>query len=375
MFFKEKFFNFYSLQLFSLILNMCRATAYGIILSNLNISSSLLSLTASAFSFFAILGFYSSSFIIKKIGENNLFLMNQIAFIFLSFLSILCFIYFNNIYIWIALSCIPSFFGSLEAISRPNYVIINFSNKGIKNIVKNDIFLMGSAKIMGFMLGNILGLNLIIHIFILSIIVNLIFFSWMYHNTSIKHKIKLQAKKFNIKYILHELKKFLYLDFLIGFFIFPINTQAITIAKINNINFINILIVSSIGNLAFNEIFRSSIKIKNIAICGIITFLFTILSLTFLNGNIILISYFFMGATYSTLLVISKGSIQNHFLEHKFRNEYIAFSFIIYSIFNILGTIYFGYLLSNIAFNSAIYFYFITFLIYLTIFKNKIFIN
>ena len=376
MFFKEKFLNFYSLQLSSLVLNMCRATAYGIIFSNLNISSGLLSLTAAIFSLFAILGFFSSSFIIKKIGETNLFLINQIAFILLSTLSILClFFYNNNIYVWISLSCIPSFFGSLEAISRPNYVIVNFSNKGIKNIVKNDIFLMGYAKIIGFMLGDFLGLNLIIYVFVISIISNLVFFVWIYKNTSIKHSIQLQVKKFNIKYLNDELKKFLYLDFLIGFFIFPINTQAITVAKINSINFIHILIISSLGNLVSHGIFRTSVKTKTIAISGMIIFLFTILSLTFLRGSIVLISYFFMGATYSTLLIISKGNIQNHFLDHKFRNEYLSFSFMIFAIFNILGAIFFGYLLSNFSFNSAIYFYSVIFFTYLFLFKNKIFVN
>lgn len=349
---KNKYKIFYSLQLLTLVMLMARSVSYGIIYSSLGATPIQLGYAASLFAGFSFIGYLCSSWILRGLKENKLFILNQIAFILIISCSIF-FLYLKvNIYLWILVSSLGGFFGSLEAISRPNYVSYNFNKSSMQQLVKNDVLLMGTSKIIGFFIGG--ALHHVLWVFIINILGYVMFLGWLIFTYQSQPAKEIKPHKFSFSHMNMTIFLFIFFDFLMGFFIYPINTQAITIGHRNHVSFVSIFIFSSLGNLLLNGFSLNKEQKEKSYILFTIIFILGLLSLIVLRSYYVLLSSFIMGACYSGLTIYSKGRIYMYAGKSIHRDELLSVSFVIFAVSNILGTMFFSFLLSHLTFSHAI---------------------
>ena len=242
----KSFYRFYILQLLLFSAGLARSTAIGFVLYKLGVSPQDLGLMTSIAMGGMLLGYWVTPYlhnVLKKsylvfnfaqyaVALNSLLLMGYIIFCFFQDS-------WGNYWFWTMMSTIGSFFISIEQSSRPLFVKKSFPNINFSKIMRQDVLTMGIAKVMGFATGAIIVSKLwVFFVFLFGLLVSIAMIHYV-KNISKKEIIPISQKIISSNVIQKSISYVttVFMHVITCIILFPINTQAITYAKIWNIPF------------------------------------------------------------------------------------------------------------------------------------------
>lgn len=368
------FYRFYILQLLIFTASLSRGTAIGFVLYKLGVEPQELGLTASIAMGGMLIGYWATPHLQKLLKNSYLvFKLSQYA-LALNYFLLMIYIsecmyhnYWGNYWFWTAMGTIISFFVSVEQYSRPLFVKDSFPHINFSKIIKQDVMTMGIAKIIGFSTGVIIVSSLwVFYIFLYGFLISLIMIYYigkiskkndiiLFQKTSIV-KIKKERKVDYITTIALHIINCLIL--------FPINTQAITYAKVWNIPFYWFYISGAFGNVFFN-IFVNKLSGTDLGKYYLIYVACLVLgfSLFLTSGYWVLLGSFFVGASYSSLSILSSSRLYEG--TFKGSNKSISRFYIMGCIGCIIGSYVLGFFLNkldkNVVFTFLIVFTIVTY--------------
>lgn len=357
----KNFYRFYILQFLLLSSSLARGTAIGFMLYKLGVTPQQLGLMTSIAMCGMLLGYWATPYLHKKLKNPSLvFNFAQYAVALNSLLLMAytanCFYHNNwgNYWFWTAISTIGSFFVSIDQLSRPLFVKKNFANVNFVKIMRQDALTMGIAKVIGFATGAIIVSKLwVLFIFLFGFLVSV---GMIYYVKNIsKRALESVVKSVSLFNILQKNISYfttISIHVITCFILFPINTQAITYAKIWNIPFYWFYIFGSLGNVFFNVIISPRVGMS----LGK-SYLFYLLCLVsgfalFLTtSSWVLLGSFLVGGSYSSLSVLASSRLYEGTIKES-RNLISRF-YIIGSIGCIIGSYILGSALGNLDKNTV----------------------
>ena len=357
----KKFYRFYILQFLLLSASLARGTAIGFVLYKLGVTPQQLGLMTSIAMGGMLLGYWATPYLHKTLKNPSLvFNFAQYAVALNSLLLMVytanCFYHNNwgNYWFWTAISTIGSFFVSIDQLSRPLFVKKNFANVNFVKIMRQDALTMGIAKVIGFATGAIIVSKLwVLFIFLFGFLVSV---GMIYYVKNIsKRALESVVKSVSLFNILQKNISYfttISIHVITCFILFPINTQAITYAKIWNIPFYWFYICGSLGNVFFNVIISPRVGMSlgksylfHLAclVSGFALFLTT--------SSWVLLGSFLVGGSYSSLSVLASSRLYEGTVKES-RNLISRF-YIIGSIGCIIGSYVLGSALGNLDKNTV----------------------
>lgn len=362
-------FLFYVIYSFVLVFALSRGTAMGYVTYFATNNPQQLGMIASLLSLGGFLGFYlfkyfkiknnTSVFIYSQIG----FILNTLFFIIYLYLSLKNNNYGNYLF-WGLISFFYGFFISVETRVK-NFMLKDFFNQNsFSKIVKYDFLILSFGKLLGFAIGFLItSFNSVYFLLIISNFFNILLVFYIYlifiKKIPINNKFiyKIENFIFNLKDNFNKIDEknnhksinfssTIILGILVGLFILPLGTQAITYSKMFGSNFYIYLLISSLGGIFFNIYIAN----KQIIYFGkkylifILLYFLTILGFLSKNNNLILISMFFYGGI--LYFFNSMAQTRMYVLSAKTNKNYADYYFPIYSLCNIIGAYLFGKILT-----------------------------
>lgn len=353
---------FYSFQTLIAVFGLIRGTSFGYILHQLDVSPFYLSLFFIIGIFSNFICYYLFPYFNKKF-KNSLKVM--IAFEVICFVSLLIstlYLFylsyigsFGNYWIWgiLNLFLFLPVFGSLSV--RPLLVKEKFPKNNYKTIIRLDLICVSASKLIGFSLGAIIiSINYVLLFFILGLIisglaiyfyVNLSRTHILYHQREEQNEDKNEQKDVYYNPILTYLIVFIPTTFLVG-----INVQAVFIDKIFGIPFYITPLLTSLGGLTFNLLLNKNLSLnldKRFFIQGGLVVICFLNFSIFKSAYILVPSLFLLGGIYTTLSNMATSRIYSYSITRVPKS--ISRYYGLISLLNVLGTLFIGILLENIA--------------------------
>lgn len=316
----KSFYKFYILQLLLFSAGLAKGTAIGFILYKLGLSPKDLGVFTSLGTIGALLGHLFTPSIHKVLkNPSSVFLLSQYAIALHSILLMLYILYcfynnnFGNFWFWTVTSTISFIFVSVEQTSRPLLIKKNFPHVNFSKIMRQDVLTMGVAKVIGFSTGAVIVSNLwVFYIFLAGFLVSVAMINYV-------KKISKQAESkliINTSSITPIIKKdisymtTISMHLMTSFLLFPINTQAITYAKVWDIPFYWFYLSGALGNVFFNMLLGTKVGLNLgkyylfYMACLVAGF-----SLFFISNHFVLLGSFLIGGAYSSLSILSTSRL------------------------------------------------------------------
>jgi MFS family permease len=315
----KSFYRFYVLQLLLFSAGLARGTAIGFVLYKLGVTPQALGLMTSIAMIGMLLGYWSSPYI-HQIFKKSYLVFNFAQYaVALSSLLLMTYIincFYNNnwgnFWVWTAMSTIGSFLISVEQSSRPFFVKKSFPNINFSKIMRQDVLTMGVAKVLGFATGAIIISKLwVFFIFLFGFLISIAMIQYV-KKVSQKPVIPL-LETLSVSLVVEKKISYLItvgLHLITCLILFPINTQAITYAKIWNIPFYWFYICGSLGNVFFNIVINPRVGMglgKSYVFYMVCLISGFTLFLTSSHG--VLLGSFLVGGSYSSLNVLASSRL------------------------------------------------------------------